>query len=99
MSQTTDPLEPRLRQETAEKLKERFEWLESFSDDELREITYCTTGTPMSADERYFDLSQPEQGIIQGREGEVIPEGSCYVPKSEVPQRLWDKLTSPFVRS
>jgi hypothetical protein len=89
---------PAVRRETAEKLKERYEWLQQFSDDELREITYCKVGEPMVADELYFDISHPERGVIQGASGEQIPEGSCYVPKSEIQQDLWDKLVSPFHR-
>ena len=87
---------PTVRRETADKLKERFDWLQSFSDEELREISYCAAEEVMKGNELYFDISQPERGIIQGQEGQPIPEGSCYVPKSEVPSRLWDKLVRPF---
>lgn len=96
MSQSMGPGGPVTRRETADKLKERFEWLQAFSDDELREISYCTTGEPTRGDEVYFDISNPERGVIQGEPGGQIPEGSCYVPKSEIPQRLWDKLTGPY---
>ncbi len=87
---------PTARRETAEKLRERFDWLQQFSDDELREITYCATGEPMSGEELYFDISHPELGVIQGKPGELIPRDSCYVPKSEVPQQLWQKLVGPY---
>ncbi|MGE5619788.1 MAG: hypothetical protein ACM3US_11085 [Sphingomonadaceae bacterium] len=96
MSQGMGSKGPVARRKTAEKLKERFEWLQSFSDDELRDINYCTTGEPMRDDELYFDISHPERGIIQGQSGERIPEGSCYVPKSEISQGLWDKLVAPY---
>jgi len=85
-----------IHRETAERLKERYEWLQQFSDNELHEITYCIVGEPMVGDELYFDLSHPEQGVIQGEEGVPVPEGSCYVPKSEIRQDLWDKLVGPY---
>jgi len=99
MSQPMGHQRPTTREQTAEKLKERFEWLQSFTDDELREITYCIEGQPMKGDEQYFDISHPEQGVISGIEGQGIPEGSCYVPQSEIPRRLWEKLVSPFTQA
>jgi hypothetical protein len=81
---------------TADKLKKRFDWLESFSDDELVEIGYCSPGDALSDDENYFDISQPERGVIHGATGEQVPEGSCYVPQGEVPRRLWDKLVGSY---
>lgn len=87
---------PTTRRESADKLKTRFEWLQSFSDEELRDISYCTAEELMNGDETYFDISQPERGLIQGQDGQPIPEGSCYVPKSEIPQKLWDKLVGPY---
>ncbi len=82
--------------ETAERLKNRFRWLQSFSDDELTQISYCTPGEIMSGDEQYFDISHPERGVIQGEEGAPIPPDSCFVPKSEISHPLWDKLTGHF---
>ncbi len=87
---------PTTRRETADTLKERYQWLQDFSDDELREISYCGVGESMNPGEMYFDISHPERGIIRGEPGEQIPEDGCYVPKSEIPQQLWDKLVGPF---
>ncbi len=98
MSQSMGPTGPVTRRETAEKLKDRFEWLQSFSDDELREISYCTPEETMREDEVYFDISHPEVGLIQGKSGEPIPEGSCYVPRSEIRRDLWEKLVEPFTK-
>ncbi len=98
MSQSKGSGGPAVRRETANKLRERYDWLQSFSDDELREITYCSVGESMSGEESYFDISHPERGVIQGEPGEQIPEDSCYVPKSEIRQDLWDKLVGPFHR-
>ncbi len=82
--------------QTADKLKERFGWLNSFSDEELREISYCNTDETMRSGESYFDISHPEQGIIEGHAGMPIPENCCYVPKSEIPRHLWDKLVGRY---
>ncbi len=84
-----------LQGDTAGKLKQRFQWLESFSDDELAEISYCDPGESISPDEVYFDISNPERGIIQGESGHV-PKDSCYVPRSKLPLHLWDKLTGNY---
>ena len=97
MSQGMGSLGPAVRRETADKLKDRFDWLRTFSDDELREINYCTPDETMRGDETYFDISHPESGVIKGEEGEPIPEDSCYVPRSEVRRELWNKLIAPFV--
>ncbi|MCL4370882.1 MAG: hypothetical protein M1380_08230 [Chloroflexi bacterium] len=96
MSQGMGPGGPTTRRETADKLKERYDWLQNFSDDELHQVTYCSSGETMSGEEVYFDISHPERGVIQGEPGGQIPEDCCYVPKSEVRQDLWDKLVGPF---
>lgn len=84
------------QREDASKLKERFDWLESFSDDELRELMFLREGEPMDARDEYFDISNPEMGILSGREGQSADEGSRYVPKSQVPRDVWEKLVGPF---
>ncbi len=84
------------RRGRADQLKRRFDWLQAFSDEELGEIHYCAVGEPMSPDEEYFDLCYPERGIIRGEEGTQTPEGSCYVPRSEVPAHLWDKMVRDY---
>lgn len=85
------------RRRIAEHLRERYQWLNSFTDDELREISMCKVeeGDPQE-DELYFDLSHPEKGSFKGHPGRLVPEGSCYVARSQVDERLWNKLTSFF---
>ncbi|MDA8216850.1 MAG: hypothetical protein M0Z94_04450 [Dehalococcoidales bacterium] len=81
-------------EETGTMLRRRFDWLRSFSDDELRRIAICETGDSLDSDEQYFDLSHPEEGVMSGRHGHAVPEGACYVPRSEVSRETWQKLTS-----
>ncbi len=96
MSQYMGPQGRAGTRDTADRLKHRFLWLQSFSDDELRQITYCVPGETMSSEEQYFDISNPERGVIQGEQGVAIPPDSCYVPRSEISRSLWDKLTARF---
>jgi hypothetical protein len=83
-------------QEATSRLRERFDWLESFTDDELGEIVFLRGGETTRSDEVYFDISDPERGEFQGMDGELVPEDSRYVPKSQVPQYVWDKLVGPY---
>ncbi len=79
--------------EQARLLKARFNWLNSFNDDELREITSCKLEEgDKQGSEMYFDLSHPERGHFKGQPGQPVPDGSCYVARSEVNQNLWNKL-------
>lgn len=81
----------------AKRLKERFDWLESFSDDELTELRFLNEGDPMGSDDEYFDISNPETGILTGTPGQRADEGSRYVAKSQIPSELWDQLVGPFI--
>ncbi|MBI4494903.1 MAG: hypothetical protein HY690_19180 [Chloroflexi bacterium] len=80
------------RTKTAEKLRQRFQWLQSFTDEELHQISMCAIDEPLRAGEEYFDLSHPEQDLIPGRSGERVPEGACYVARSTLPEQVWRKL-------
>jgi len=87
------------REPEAQKLRRRFSWLESFTDEELSKISMCTVDEgEKQADEEYFDISRPELGPIKGRRGAVVPEGSCYVSKKNVGEALWNKLVNGFAR-
>jgi hypothetical protein len=79
--------------EQAKLLRQRFSWLERFTDDELREITLTNDGEPLREGMQYFDISRPEQGIFAGREGVVPPRDASLVRQGDVPPRLWSKLT------
>lgn len=81
---------------TAERLKHRFAWLQRFSDEELRLIAVCDEEVPLEPGELYFDLSNPEKGVILGQAGAKSPPGSCYVARSRVRPETWEKLISDF---
>lgn len=78
----------------AEKLRSRYAWLNRFSDDELREISFCFEGHELDEEEEYFDISHPESGIVRGRSGARVPKDSCLVPRSRVTPAIWGKLTA-----
>lgn len=76
----------------AARLRARFDWLNRFSDDELRHICFCEEGSQLEADDEYFDVNRPEQGVIRLRGGSRTPEGSCLVARSKVSPTIWSKL-------
>lgn len=82
------------REEEARRLRDRFNWLTSFSDEELQEITFCDTGAEMVPGDSYFDISNPESGVFVGQPGQLIPKGGCLVQRSTMPPHVWNKLTS-----
>lgn len=77
--------------EEATRLRERFDWLNSFEDDELGEMVFLSEGETMRPGESYFDISNPERGEFEGT-GERADEGSRYIPRSDVPDEVWQKL-------
>ena len=81
------------RREESRRLRERFQWLNKFSDEELELISFCEPGSEMENGDSYFDISNPERGTFTGRQGERIPEGGCLVSKTTIPNHLWNKLT------
>ena len=96
MNQPTSGKGRTAHQEDASKLKERFSWLQSFADDELGEVVFLREGDTMHSNEEYLDISDPERGVFHGEDGERPPESSRYVPKSQVPRHIWDKLVGPY---
>ena len=76
------------------KLRERYAWLSRFSDDELREISFCQEDDALRDGEQYFDISKPERGIIRGRQGESAPRDSCLIARGAVSPIIWSKLTA-----
>jgi len=76
------------------KLRERFAWLSRFSDDEIREISFCQEGDQLRDGEQYFDISTPEKGIIRAKQGEATPRDSCLIARSAVSPIIWSKLTA-----
>ncbi len=82
------------RAQEARRLRDRFAWLNQFSDEELQHISFCETGSEMIPGETYFDISHPEMGVFVGREGQLVPEDACLVRKGTMPTSIWSKLTA-----
>lgn len=82
------------RTNEARRLRDRFTWLNNFTDAELEQISFCETGAEMVPGETYFDISCPENGAFVGQTGQLIPKGGCLVRKGSVSEPIWTKLTS-----
>ncbi|HLH73995.1 MAG TPA: hypothetical protein VKX96_11985 [Chloroflexota bacterium] len=94
LARSNQPATALTRMEQAKRLRERFDWLNRFSDEELQQISFCETGAEMVPGETYFDISHPEKGAFVGQQGQLIPEGGCLVRKASVSNEVWNKLTS-----
>lgn len=82
------------RQDAARRLRERFQWLNRFSDEELQRITFCQPGSEMKNGDTYFDISNPERGVFTARPGQRIPEGGCLVRQQDVSPSIWQKMVT-----
>ncbi len=83
---------PTTKDEFLKELRERFEWLDRFTDDELREISICVDSGRLSESDQYVDLSDPERGVIKAKAGDPVPPGACYISRDDVSDELWTKL-------
>ncbi|MBI4319722.1 MAG: hypothetical protein HY675_14635 [Chloroflexi bacterium] len=85
------------RKQMASRLRERYQWLNSFTDDELTKVSTCKLeeGDVQQA-EVYFDLSHPEWGHFRGQPGVPVPDGSCFVAQTQIDKNLWNKLVGQF---
>lgn len=77
---------------TAYDLRHRFQWLNQFSDDELRRIALCDESTQLQDGAVYFDISDPERGQLIARGDESMTAGSCFVWRGAVSEQIWQKL-------
>lgn len=91
---STSPTSDRKQQERGRLLKERFQWLSQFNDEELEQISLCDAGAPMIPGDDYFDISHPERGPFTGRAGELVPEGACLLRKGAMSPGVWSKLSN-----
>lgn len=78
----------------ARRLRERFAWLNNFTDVELEQICFCETGAEMVPGETYFDISHPENGPFVAQTGQIVLKGGCLVRRREVAETIWQKLIS-----
>jgi hypothetical protein len=66
--------------------------LEGFRDDELKQIPVLPPGTRLQQGATYLDLADPERGAFTATGELEAVEGRFYVPKSETPYPLWNRL-------
>ncbi len=76
----------------AQQLRQRFRWLQSFTDDELHEMSWCSAGLELQPAEQYIDLSRPGRGVITVERPVRVRDGECYVSRTAVSDRVWRKL-------
>jgi hypothetical protein len=83
---------PEKQARTAKDVKELHARLSGWSDSELAEIPVLPTGARLEQGATYIDLSrlEPVEFIAVG--GMEAGPGHCYVPKSEVPYQIWNRL-------
>jgi hypothetical protein len=77
---------------TAYDLKEVHRQLAEFGDDDLQQIAVVPTGARLQQGATYLDLNDPERGEFTATGDMTAAAGSAYVPKSETPYPLWNRL-------
>jgi hypothetical protein len=83
---------PEKRARTAKDVKDLHARFRDWLDSDLEEIPVLPEGTRLEQDATYIDLreDQPEEFVATG--GMEAGPGNCYVPKSEVPYQIWNRL-------
>lgn len=77
---------------TAYDLKEVHRQLSDFSDDELKKVSVLPTGSRLQQGATYLDLNDRERGEFTATGDMTATEGKAYVPKSETPYPVWNRL-------
>ncbi len=89
--------QPRPRREdararTAFDVKEAQRQLPGWSDDDLRLIPLLPAGNPLEPGATFVDLRDPARREFKATGEMRVPDGGLYVPRSEVPDQLWNRL-------
>jgi len=77
---------------TAFDLKEVHRQLRDFRDDELKQIPVLPAGSRLEQNATYIDLRDPDRQEFTAMSGMEAGPDTWYVPKSEVPYQLWNRL-------
>jgi hypothetical protein len=83
---------PEKQSRTARDVKEVHARFADWKDDELDEIPVLPTGARLEQGATYLDLSRPQLEEFVATGGMEAGSGHCYVPKSDVPYQLWNRL-------
>jgi len=79
---------------TAFDVKELHRKLEGFSDDELKQIPVLVPGTRLEQGSTYVDMRSSEPAEFTATADMVAQRTNWYVPKSDVPYELWNRLSA-----
>ena len=78
--------------QTAYDLRDVHRSLQQFEDDDLKRIPVVPTGARLQQGATYIDLNDPDREEFTAMGDMQADSGSCYVPKSEVPYPVWNRL-------
>ncbi len=77
---------------TAYDLKSVHRSLQKFDDDDLKQIPVVPQGQRLQQGATYLDLNDPEREEFTATGDMQAGASNCYVPKSEVPYPVWNRL-------
>jgi hypothetical protein len=77
---------------TAYDIKELHARFRDWADDDLKQIPVLPQGSRLEQNATYIDLSTPHPHEFTATGGMEAASGQHYVPKSEVPYELWNRL-------
>jgi hypothetical protein len=80
------------RSRTAEDVKDIHRRFSGLADDDLHQITIVDTGLRLKQGATYFDLNDIGRGEFVAGGDMVAGQQNAYVPKSEVPYQIWNRL-------
>ncbi len=77
---------------TAYDLKDLHRSMQGFADDELKQIPVVPEGSRLQQGATYLDLNDPERQEFTATGEMRASADNFYVPKSEVPYPVWNRL-------
>jgi hypothetical protein len=80
------------RGNTAYDVKAVHRQLSDFSDADLKKIPVVPTGARLQQGATYVDLNDPQRSEFTATGDMAASEGHVYVPKSETPYPVWNRL-------
>lgn len=77
---------------TAYDVKGAHNALDGFTDDDLKQIPIMPAGSRLEQGATYIDLRTPQPREFTATGGMEATEGHWFVPKSDVPYTIWNRL-------
>lgn len=78
--------------QTAYDLRSVHRSLQQFEDDDLKRVPIVPAGARLQQGATYIDLNDPKREEFTALGDMQADQDSCYVPKSEVPYPVWNRL-------